>query len=180
MNSKTTLLVILIVLISLSKEILVFNEEVLVLFSFFVFISLVYHFLSFQISCELDSRSNKIREEFIYYKDLQKNILAYLISYHNKQRCLLEEIKNILLSTKRDILYIKTSYSKLFLKFLLNAIEDKFKKVLSNESKFDSLLQNKINSDLYNFLISKYTLKKNKSESSTFLMDSLNFLSNSK
>ena len=70
-SNKHTLL-ILSILIILSKEILVFNEEILVLFSFVVFFSLSYNFVSGSISHELDLRSNKIKEEIDFYKEIIK------------------------------------------------------------------------------------------------------------
>ena len=67
MNLKHLLFLLLLVLVVLSKEILVFNEEILVLFAFGIFIFLVYNFASSLISLELDARSVKIEEEFSFY-----------------------------------------------------------------------------------------------------------------
>ena len=82
MNSKYLLFFLLSILIVLSKEILVFNEEILVLFAFGIFIFLVYNFAGSLISIELDSRSVKIEEEFSFYKQMQQKTLNHLISYH--------------------------------------------------------------------------------------------------
>ena len=60
MNSKYLLFVLLSILIVLSKEILVFNEEILVLFAFGIFIFLVYNFAGSLISLELNARGVKI------------------------------------------------------------------------------------------------------------------------
>ena len=95
MNFKTLLPLILFIVIVLSKEILVFNEEILVLFAFGIFIFLVYNFASDLISSELDSRSVKIQEEFNFYRSMQEKTLTHLIAYHNKQKLLSEEIKAI-------------------------------------------------------------------------------------
>ena len=83
MNSKKLLLSVLLILIVLSKEILVFNEEILVLFSSGIFIFLTYNFAGGMIALELDARANKIQEEFNYYRDMQEKTLIHLISYHN-------------------------------------------------------------------------------------------------
>ena len=113
MNSKKLLLSVLLILIVLSKEILVFNEEILVLLSSGIFIFLTYNFASGMISLELDSRANKIQEEFNYYRDMQEKTLIHLISYHNKQKLLSEEIKAILLlfgSADSSLIFTKNSY----------------------------------------------------------------------
>ena len=54
------------------------------------------------------------------------------------------------------------------------------KAVIANESKFNSLLQEKISSELYSFLISKYSLSVDNKSSSLFLDKSIGFLSNLK
>lgn len=176
MNLKTSLLLTLLFLISLSKEILVFNEEILVLFSFGIFIFLVYNFGSSMISSELDSRAIKIQEEFNYYKNMQEKTLTHLISYHKKQKLLSEEIKTIFAVIKKDISLIIVTYSQLFIKSLNNAIEDKLKKIIANQSKFDALLQIKISNELYTFLISKYSFNKDKKISQVLLTNSINKL----
>jgi len=180
MNFKTLLPLILFIVIVLSKEILVFNEEILVLFAFGIFIFLVYNFASDLISSELDSRSVKIQEEFNFYRSMQEKTLTHLIAYHNKQKLLSEEIKAIFAITKKDIGLILSSYSQLFIKSLFYTIEDKLRKILTSESKFNSLLQDKISSELYVFLTSKYSLNKDSKETLAFLNNSINFLSNMK
>nr|YP_009476730.1 ATP synthase F0 subunit 4 [Cryptomonas curvata]AVM81223.1 ATP synthase F0 subunit 4 [Cryptomonas curvata] len=180
MNLKTSFLITLLLLIGLSKEILVFNEEILVLFSFGIFIFLVYNFGSTMISSELDSRAVKIQEEFAYYRDMQEKTLTHLISYHKKQRLLSDEIKFIFLIVKKDIDLLILTYSKLFVKSFYNTIEEKLKKVVANESKFSSLLQAKISNEVYFFLISKYSSNKDKKNSGILLNNSINYLSNIK
>lgn len=177
MNSKYLLFVLLSILIVLSKEILVFNEEILVLFAFGIFIFLVYNFAGSLISLELNARGVKIEEEFSFYKQMQQKTLSHLISYHKKQILLSDEVKSIFLVTKNDIKIVISNYSQLFLKFLTNGIEDKLKKIVSIELKFNSLLQEKISSELYSFLIFKYTKSNDKKASVILLTNSIHFLS---
>lgn len=176
MNSKTQLLLILLITTFLSKEVLVFNEEILVLFAFGVFIYLTYSFASQMISAELDSRSTKIQDEFSTYKNIQEKTLIHLISYHNKQKLLSEEIKSILQLTKKDIDLIIQNYTQTFVKQVNSNIEEKLKKVLINESKANLALQQKINDELYAFLINSYTVAKTKKSSSLLLTNSINTL----
>ena len=176
MNSKTQLLLILLITTFLSKEVLVFNEEILVLFAFGVFIYLTYSFASQMISAELDSRSTKIQDEFSTYKNIQEKTLIHLISYHNKQKLLSEEIKSILQLTKKDIDLIIQNYTQTFVKQVNSNIDEKLKKVLINESKANLALQQKINDELYAFLINSYTVAKTKKSSSLLLTNSINTL----
>jgi F0F1-type ATP synthase membrane subunit b/b' len=177
MNLKYLLFFLLSILIVLSKEILVFNEEILVLFAFGIFIFLVYNFAGSLISIELDARGIKIEEEFSFYKHMQQKTLNHLISYHKKQILLSEEVQSIFLITKNDIKVVISNYSQLFLKFLTNGIEDKLKKILSIEFKFNSLLQEKISFELYSFLIFKYAKSNDKKASVMLLTNSIHFLS---
>ena len=70
---------VLLVLIALSKEFLVFNEEVLVLLAFSIFIYLLVNYAGEMIASELDSRKIKIKEEFDLYKNLQEKTFTLLI-----------------------------------------------------------------------------------------------------
>jgi F0F1-type ATP synthase membrane subunit b/b' len=177
MNLKYLSFLLLSILIVLSKEILVFNEEILVLFAFGIFIFLVYNFAGSLISVELDARSIKIEEEFNFYKNMQQKTLSHLVSYHKKQILLSEEVKSIFLLTKNDIKVVISNYSHLFSKFLTNSIDDKLKKIVSIELKFNSLLQEKISSELYSFLIFKYNKSNDKKVSAMLLKNSIHFLS---
>ena len=156
---------------------MVFNEEILVLFAFGIFIFLVYNFAGSLISLELDARSVKIEEEFSFYKQMQQKTLSHLVSYHKKQILLSEEVKSIYLITKNDIKVVISNYSQMFVKFLINGIDDKLKKIVSIEIKFNSLLQEKISSELYSFLIFKYSKSNDKKASAMLLVNSINFLS---
>jgi len=166
----------LFIIVLCSKEILVFNEEILVLFAFGVFIYLTYNFAGQMISEELDNRSSKIQEEFYTYKNIQEKTLIHLISYHNKQKHLSEEIKNIFNLTKKDIDLVVLNYTQTFTKLITVNIEEKLRKVVGNESKSNSVLQHKINEELYSYLTISYTMNKKK-KGSSLLINSINTLS---
>jgi len=85
MSSKY-LYVVLLGLIAFSKEFLVFNEEVLVLLAFVIFIYLIVTYGGEVIGGELDLRKEKIKEEFDLYKNLQEKTFTHLISYHKKTK----------------------------------------------------------------------------------------------
>ena len=78
MSSKY-LYIVLLGLVALSKEFLVFNEEVLVLLAFAIFVYLLVNYGGEMIAAELDSRKEKIKEEFDLYKNLQEKTFTHLI-----------------------------------------------------------------------------------------------------
>ena len=119
MSSKY-LYIILLGLVALSKEFLVFNEEVLVLLAFGIFIYLMVNYGGEMIAGELDSRKEKIKEEFDLYKNLQEKTFTHLISYHKKQQSLSTEIKEVFDISKSEINNIEKYYENLFQNFLVS------------------------------------------------------------
>lgn len=147
MSSKY-LYIILLGLVALSKEFLVFNEEVLVLLAFGIFIYLMVNYGGEMIAGELDSRKEKIKEEFDLYKNLQEKTFTHLISYHKKQQSLSTEIKEVFDISKSEINNIEKYYENLFQNFLVSNFEERLKRVSINENKTNSALQKEIFVDL--------------------------------
>jgi hypothetical protein len=178
MQLKTSILFTLFLVIILSKEVLVFNEELLILFAFLIFLFFVRNFASNFISIELDNRSNKIREDFNYFRDVQIKTYSHLIVYHTKQKLLSSEVNAISYNLKQSISLVLSIYNKKYLKSVSNVIDDKLKKVATHQLKFDSNLQHIIRIELCNFLKLQYNKKKNIRK--LFLKKSIVFLSNIK
>jgi hypothetical protein len=88
-----------------------------------------------------------------------------------------EEVNSIFAITKNDIKIVVNNYSQLFEKFLIAGVDDRLKKIVSIELKFNSLLQDKISSELYSFLIFKYSKGNDKKTSTMLLTNSIHFLS---
>jgi len=143
---------LLLTLIVFSKEILVFNEEILVLLSFIVFSFLFYNFTRDTICIELNLRSNKIKEEFDFYEETRKKTLIHIISYYSKQKLLSHKIKYISTSIEENIKFILFNSFILHTKLLNSNINDKLLRLILNESKVILLIQKKINSQLFIFL----------------------------
>lgn len=152
----------LLILIGFSKEFLVFNEEVLVLFAFSVFIYLLVNYSGEMIASELDSRKTRIEEEFNLYKNLQEKTFIHLISYHQKQRLLSFEIKEVFETSKAEIASIENLYENLLQNYLVLSFEERLKRVLSSENKTNVVLQKDIFGDLQAYLMSSYSVESNK------------------
>jgi len=161
MNSRY-LYVVLLGLVSLSKEFLVFNEEVLVLFAFTLFIYLFVIYGAEIIAGELDSRKVKIKEGFDLYKNLQEKTFIHLVSYHKKQKSLSLEIKEIFDISKAEILNIEKYYQSLLENLLILSFEGRLKRLLINENKTNVVLQNEIFVDLQSYLINSYSIEGNR------------------
>jgi F0F1-type ATP synthase membrane subunit b/b' len=157
--SSRYLYVVLLGLVALSKEFLVFNEEVLVLLAFAIFIYLLVNYGGEMIAAELDSRKNKIKEEFDLYKNLQEKTFTHLISYHKKQKLLSSEIKEIFETSKSEIANIEKYYENLLQNSLILNFEERLKRVSNNENKTNSALQKEIFSDLKSYLMESYSVE---------------------
>jgi len=164
MSSKY-LYVVLLGLVILSKEFLVFNEEVLVLFAFILFIYLFVVYGGEIIAGELDLRKEKIKEEFDLYKSLQEKTFMHLVSYYKKQRLLSLEIKEIFDISKVEILNIEKYYQSSLENLLILSFEERLKRVSINEKKTNAVLQNEIFVNLQFYLIKCYSIEGNKMSS---------------
>jgi len=111
MSIKPFLLIILL----LSKEILVLNEEILIVLAFSIFIYMVLTNASSLIAAELDEKSKLIQNKFELYKNIQEKTLLYLFEYHTKQELLAEKTKHIN-TIKQLRVNIITRYCKAVLK----------------------------------------------------------------
>ena len=129
---------VLLVLVALSKEFLVFNEEVLVLLAFAIFIYLLVNYGGEMIAGELDSRKEKIKEEFDLYKNLQEKTFTHLISYHQKQKLLSSEIKEVFEIRNQKLLILKNIMRIHYKIYLYLNFEERLKRVSTNENKTNS------------------------------------------
>jgi Mitochondrial ATP synthase B chain precursor (ATP-synt_B) len=173
---KKLIIFVLFVLIVVSKEVLVFNEEILVLFSFVVFSFLFFRYFTSVFSSDLYLRSNKIKEEFCFYEETRKKTIVHVLSYHNKLKMLSDKAKLVLLNTNKNICFVLVCTSLLHAKLLVVEIDDKLKRLISYELTTIALLQKKINSKLFAYLFARYKKKTTffKKRRSGFFFDSIN------
>lgn len=149
---------VLLVFIFISKEFIVFNEEVLVLVAFFIFIFLIINYAKASINESLKSKLEEIRNEFDFYKNLQKQTVSYLINYHKKQTLLVENIKKILVFSKEELKFIESCYTILWRNKVKLNFEEKLKKLVNCESQKNAFIQAFYLSNLNDFFITRYQL----------------------
>lgn len=96
----------------LSKELFYFDEELLVVLSFFTVFTSLYQILSGIISTELDNRCNVIYNQFLSYLKAKRDLLDLVYMYYQKRNIILfNKFINLLSST------IQLIQTKFILKF---------------------------------------------------------------
>lgn len=158
MNYNLIFQISLLVFVFISKEFIVFNEEVLVLLAFFTFIFLVINYAKESINESLNSKLEEIKNEFDFYKNLQKQTVSYLINYHKKQTLLVDNVKKILIFSKTELQFIENCFSVLWKNKVKANFEDKLRKLANCESQKNSFIQDFYLSNLHSFFVSKYEL----------------------
>ncbi len=153
---KNFVLFFLFFITILSKEILVFNEELLILFAFLIFLLFLRNYISYNISKELDARASKIKEDFDYFRNMQKKTFVFSVNYHIKQKSLSSEIIQIFQSLKQNILLILLTSSNKQSKNFNNQLEDKLRKIISHYIKLNIAMQNNISIKVYTYLKFQY------------------------
>jgi hypothetical protein len=124
----------LFVIILLSKEVIVFNEEILVLFAFGLFVYLVSAYGGVMLAEELDTRGLKIKEELDLFKGLQQKTLQYLINYHSKQRQLTSELQNILRVSKEELVTFELYHTEALINTTLTSLDERLKRIVIVET----------------------------------------------
>jgi hypothetical protein len=106
------LYLLLLLLVLISKELLIFNEEILVLFAFVIFSRLVVVNVNQLIVLELNTRTKKMKESYTLLKQLKNKSLFFTKKYTEKQRILsLFLIKSAIL-INNEILFLSVIFQK--------------------------------------------------------------------
>jgi hypothetical protein len=104
----------LLLLILVSKECLIFNEEILVLFSFVVFSRLVVTNASQLIALELKIRIKKMKESYNFLKQLQNKALLFYKKYAEKQARFSSFLIKSLILINNETLLLTDIFQKTF------------------------------------------------------------------
>lgn len=138
-SSKILILVIFIC----AKEILVFNEEILIVIAFSIFIYFVSNYAGSMIVNELDEKAKAIQNKFDVYKNIQEKTILHLLNYHDKREMLSEKIKTIAKVKKLRINLIHQYYKTNLNKQTFLQMEDTLNRFLLNEYVNNSVFQEK-------------------------------------
>lgn len=125
--------ILLLLIIICSKELLVFNEEILILFAFSLFIYLVTTKASSLIAQDLDTNILEIKNKFLAYKNLKEKSIVYGIKYIQRQNLLFSKIQTLIkLKTFYTHKLLVTSTNN-FKKYIFTYIEESLSRFALNE-----------------------------------------------
>ena len=123
----------LLFVIACSKELFVFNEEVLILFTFTIFIYLVSTKAGSLIAQDLDTNILDIKNKFLTYKNLKEKSILYAINLIQRQNLLSIKIQNLLKLKNLYINKLVSSYQINTKKYIFTYIEDSLSRFALNE-----------------------------------------------
>lgn len=94
---------VLFLIVTLSAvEILVYNEEILLLVCFSLFIIVAYRSLNEMVASELDDRASKIKSELDSFSTIRKETLESLLEKQKERKHLSSTITDILYFSKKE------------------------------------------------------------------------------
>lgn len=125
-------ILIISILIS-AKELLVFNEEILIVIAFSTFIYLVSKYGSDILSKDLDEKAIIIQNKFDIYINIQEKTIIHLLNYHSKRIALSIKIKTISKIKKLRMGIINDYYKNNLNKKTLLQVEDTLNRFILNE-----------------------------------------------
>lgn len=134
-----------------SLNIIVLDEEALVLLCFVLFLIFLTQNISEVVRSELQSRSEKIREEFEETNLLQEDMYETLLGYYQKQLSLETEIQSLLLWSKNEVSSLIKTRRAALQNLLQKEVDAKLKNISAKEQSFLLSMQEEIS----NFLASK-------------------------
>nr|YP_009476594.1 ATP synthase F0 subunit 4 [Chroomonas placoidea]AVM81087.1 ATP synthase F0 subunit 4 [Chroomonas placoidea] len=130
-NTSSKILILLALICA--KEILVFNEEILIVIAFSIFLYLVSQYSSSAIVEELDEKAKVIQNKFDIYKNIEEKTILHLLNYHNKRELLSEKLKTISKIKKLRMNIVHQYYKTNLSKQTLLQIEDTLNRFILNE-----------------------------------------------
>lgn len=124
---------LLLFVIICSKEILVFNEEILILLSFSIFIYLVSTKAGTLISHDLDTNILDVKNKFLTYKNLREKSILNAINYIQRQNLLSLNIQNLIKVKNLYTQKLLSSHKISIKKYIFSFLEDILHRYALNE-----------------------------------------------
>lgn len=125
--------IFLIIVVFTSKEILLYNEETLVLICFILFVMFAYKNISDSFVAMFQERSDKIYKDLDYYYGIQEDLLKSLVSYHERQADIHDEVQSISTFSKSEIERIVSSRQAYLEHEIANQLRSKLDSVVLKE-----------------------------------------------
>lgn len=132
-KSVSFLTIFLLIITLTSKEILIFNEEIIIAFCFFLFVYVLTTSLGETIATELNERASKIRNEIESFYNVRTDTIINLINFHKMRKSLTNEIET-LINFVENILKIVINKRQISLQHAINVqINSKLANIKLNE-----------------------------------------------
>lgn len=141
--------ILFLIVLVFVKEMLVFNEELLIVIAFSLFIYLVFDNVGSLIVNELDEKSQVIQNKFKVYKKIQEKTISYLLNYHAKREVLPKKVRTIARTRTLRTRLINQYHQMHLSKNILSHLEDTLDKFHLNEQIRNSMFQGKYVSKVY-------------------------------
>jgi hypothetical protein len=168
-----------------SKHIIIYNEEILVALSFFLFILFVFHYFGNNIKEFLDERSEAIKLELQNFLTLKQESLTELFHEHKKVSLLKKALISVGVFTNNQLLNTSSNLEKAFYWIFSQQVNQKLKTLslstVSLQQKLPSIMsKNILSAVLMKFKKSKKTADKTPQLTPQFINNVLQLLSNKK
>jgi len=144
-----------------SKKIIIYNEELLVVLTFFGFIYFIYTYFSDVITESLDARSKEATENLQTFLELKKVYLNTSIQEQKKQLEISQILKNVSKFSYNEMLLIAQHQNSLLLETKPNFVKSKLNNLVSTIQLNDQRLNQSIALSLLGAVLEKYASSKN-------------------
>ena len=173
---KTYIFIFLVFCVFSSKHIIIYNEEILVLLSFFLFVTFVSNYFGHNIKESLDERNIQIQKELAHFCILKRSSLETLSSKYQALASLKKALQALSLFT---IFELKKDNSQKKLKtFFLKESLIKLKNLKTLKASFSVKLQETMAKNLLNAILVN-SLNKPKKVELNYIQNSIKLLKKS-
>nr|YP_009446447.1 ATP synthase F0 subunit b [Ancoracysta twista]ATY40935.1 ATP synthase F0 subunit b [Ancoracysta twista] len=127
---------VLFLIASLSKEIILLNEETLVGICFILFVLYTNKYFSASVANSLDEVAANIEKEFSNYFSVYKKTLELLITYHRRKLDLYVTMESVFSWAKSEVAEIVTARNLALQQELTSQLQNRLNRILMKESDF--------------------------------------------
>ena len=159
---------------------MIMDAEILILFCFVLFVGLAYNAISSTVENTIETEKTKIEKELSNLYFLRNEILKNFILYHKIRISLVDEIKSLLVVSKKEVKNIIVAKKAILDNTLLSQTEAKLNFLLSKDASLVSLTQKESAATFKSTVLSVFS-NENKSKKSLqdqILLENISILEN--
>jgi hypothetical protein len=141
-KSQIALYSFLAFVVASSKNIIIYNEEIIILINFIAFLYFMYSTTSVSVVESLQERSDAIKHEFQRFLDLKKELLLTLISAHKKQKEF--DLSLLAMAGTNEIKFISQAAENVAQSRVYSKVMSKLKRLVQTKQSFTDSMQSSI------------------------------------